>query len=124
MKYFEEAKYIWKTYVPRQGQSETVQGELIRAVEKLRDEAQRNGNCNWDKGFVKFCDYIQMTLLDSNIFDKASRKEVKSSIKRLRKYKSPYLEDDLYDNLTDRIIEWCKQHEEPIIKPYDPKQHR
>jgi hypothetical protein len=48
VKYFEEAKHLWRTYVPKQGQSETVQGELIRAIEKLRDEAQRNGNGNWD----------------------------------------------------------------------------
>jgi len=40
VKYFEEAKFLWKTYVPKKGQSETVQGELIRAIEKLRDEAQ------------------------------------------------------------------------------------
>ncbi|MFD3274338.1 hypothetical protein ACE3MS_30040 [Paenibacillus dendritiformis] len=52
MKYFNEAKYLWQTYVPKQGQAETVQGELIRAIEKLRGEAQRNGNINWDKGFV------------------------------------------------------------------------
>lgn len=52
MKYFNEAKYFWQTYVPKQGQAETVQGELIRAIEKLRGEAQRNGNINWDKGFV------------------------------------------------------------------------
>jgi hypothetical protein len=28
------------------GLADTVQGELLRAVEKLRDEAQRNGNVN------------------------------------------------------------------------------
>ena len=43
MLYFEEAKSIWQTYVPKSGQAETVQGELLRAVEKLRDEAIRNG---------------------------------------------------------------------------------
>ncbi|NOV00028.1 hypothetical protein GC097_08370 [Paenibacillus sp. LMG 31457] len=67
MKYFEEAELLWKTYVPKQGQSETVQGELIRAIEKLRDEAQRNGNDNWDKCFVMFCDYLEITLCDSGV---------------------------------------------------------
>ena len=44
MKYYKETKYLWNTYVPKKGQALTVQGELVRAVEKLRDEAQRNGN--------------------------------------------------------------------------------
>jgi hypothetical protein len=42
--YSEIGKYIWKTYVPKSGQAETIQGELSRACEKLADEAQRNGN--------------------------------------------------------------------------------
>ena len=32
VKYFEEAKRLWHTYVPKSGQADTVQGELIRAV--------------------------------------------------------------------------------------------
>ena len=39
MKYAEEAKQLWQTYVPKSGQADTVQGELIRAIEKLQDEA-------------------------------------------------------------------------------------
>jgi hypothetical protein len=42
---------IWRQFVPSAGQAETVQGELLRAMEKLRDEAARNGNGNWDEGF-------------------------------------------------------------------------
>jgi hypothetical protein len=37
VKYFDEAKTLWKTYVPPKDPAETVQGELIRAVEKLRE---------------------------------------------------------------------------------------
>jgi len=58
MKYFEEAKFIWKNYVPKSGQADTVQGELLRVIEKLRYEAQDNGNINWDDGFEMFCHYI------------------------------------------------------------------
>ncbi len=43
MKYREEAKALWKSAVPSRGQADTVQGELLRATEKLRDEAMRNG---------------------------------------------------------------------------------
>ncbi len=48
--YLEIGRFIWSNYVPKSGQSETVQGELLRAIEKLRDEAHRNGNINWMTG--------------------------------------------------------------------------
>ena len=48
--YRELGRFIWQTYVPKRGQAATVQGELLRANEKLRDESQRNGNINWDEG--------------------------------------------------------------------------
>jgi hypothetical protein len=51
VKYPQEARSLWRTSVPRSGQAATVQGELLQAVEKLRDEAQRNGNINWDGGY-------------------------------------------------------------------------
>jgi len=49
--YFDKARQLWRRYVPRSGQAETVPDELIRAVEKLRGAAQRNGNANWDEGY-------------------------------------------------------------------------
>ena len=56
--YLALGRHIWQTYVPRSGQSLTVQGELLRANEKLRDEAHRNGNANWDEGHELLARYI------------------------------------------------------------------
>ena len=61
-KYFDECNYIWKNYVPEIGQANVLQGELLRELEKLRYEAQNNGNMNWDKDFEYFCDFISETL--------------------------------------------------------------
>ena len=49
--YLAECQYIWKNYVPESGQSEVLQGELLREIEKLRNEAKDNGNVNWDSNF-------------------------------------------------------------------------
>ncbi|MGC6768447.1 DUF6630 family protein [Enterococcus sp. LJL51] len=49
---------IWRLYIPAQGQSTHLYGELLRQVEKLRWEAQNNGNINWDSNFSYFCDFI------------------------------------------------------------------
>ena len=50
MRYLDEAKELWAKYVPQEGQADTQQGELLRAVEKLRHETMNNGNINWDDG--------------------------------------------------------------------------
>ncbi len=124
MKYFEEAKNIWKNQVPKNGQSDTIEGELIRAVEKLRYEAQNNGNGNWDEGLERFCEYIWDILNDSKTFESHSLEEIKFDIKTLLDYKNPYLEDDLYDRVTDRVVEWSIAHNGPIRREIDPKQYR
>ncbi len=63
--------------MPKNGQSDTVEGELIRAVEKLRYEAQYNGNGNWDGGFGRFCQYIWGILNDETVFDIIALEEIK-----------------------------------------------
>lgn len=46
----EEYGRLWDELVPGRGQVPTVQGELIRCVGRLTDEAYRNGNQNWSAG--------------------------------------------------------------------------
>ncbi|WLD92874.1 hypothetical protein [Alkalihalobacillus sp. AL-G] len=124
MKYFEEAKTIWKKYVPKSGQADTVEGELLRAIEKLRYEAQNNENGNWDEGFDRFCTNLWETLNDNSTFNKAVLQEIKADIDILYNYQQPYLEDDLYDRITDRVIEWSLSHNGPIVREKDPSQFR
>jgi hypothetical protein len=106
MKYFKEAKYLWQNYVPKSGQADTVQGELMRAIEKLRDEAQRNGNYNWDNGHIILSNFIKETLCESSVFDDQTKKEIIEDIKVLQNYDYPQTEDEIFDRLTDRIVEW------------------
>ena len=48
-KWWEEQEKLWKKLVPAEGRAKSVQGELIRCMGKLTDEAYRNGNGNWDE---------------------------------------------------------------------------
>ena len=123
MKYFEEAKEIWQQFVPDSGQAETVQGELLRAVEKMRDEAIRNGNSNWDEGFEMLLNYLNEKLLNKEAFNKDEIEETKKILKRLENYDEPYLEDDYYDVLGDRVVKYYKYYGS---KPHknNPKLHR
>jgi len=108
MEYFEEAKNIWRTFVPESGQAETVQGELLRAVEKLRIEALDNGNGNWDTGFDILLEYLEQRLLDNEVYSPEKLNKTKDRLMRLRDFDNPYLKDDLYDDLADRVVEYYK----------------
>lgn len=134
MRYFEDAKQLWKTFVPKSGQASTVQGELIRAVEKLRWEAQNNGNGNWDdeagsvdQGFIRFCDFLEKTLAITPSFDVAALQEIRADVARLRDFEHPYLaylEDHLFDRLSDRIVEFRRYLGKLATHAPDPDQYR
>lgn len=110
MDYFEEAKSIWKEFVPKSGQAETLQGELLRAVEKLRDESHRNGNRNWDNGFKTLSSFLQTNLCDKAIFSKERIRQIKQSLKLISKSKQPCLDDDPYDFLGERVVDFYKHY--------------
>ncbi len=120
-RHFEQARQLWRTAVPRSGQADTVQGELLRAVEKLRDEAQRNGNQNWDPGFELLLDYLRMHLLDGHTFSDDERTGIAADLALIANYDYPHTSDDVYDRLTDRVVEWTHAHPDPIRHEHNPK---
>jgi len=52
-------------------------------VEKLRDEALRNGNVNWSKGHVIVAEFVRDTLINSGLFDESSINEIRRDINGL-----------------------------------------
>jgi hypothetical protein len=124
VQYPEEARTLWQTYVPPRGQAETVQGELIRAIEKLRDEAQRNGNANWDESHVILAEFVRDTLVGSELFDEATNAEVDRDVGRLLDAEVPEASDEPYDRLADRVVEWARAHADPVPHEPNPRLYR
>jgi len=124
MQYFEEARDLWRTYVPRAGQAESVQGEMVRAVEKLRDEAQRNGNVNWDDGFEILARFLRDTLVTSGLFVPTTVEQIERDIVRLLHFDVPETSDEPYDRLTDRVVEWARAHPDPVPHKHNRDLHR
>lgn len=112
--YFEKAKFLWKTYVPKSGAADTIQGELIRSIAKLQDEAQRNGNINWNAMHKGHAEFIRKTLVEANLFSQEENLQINAHIDRLLKYKTPVTDDAPYLYLTHRIVDWYSHHPEPI----------
>lgn len=134
--YFDECKYIWKNYVPKNGQSNCLQGELLREIEKIRCEAQDNGNINWDDDYSYFCDFIVKSLNSQSIFNDNEKEEtavIMNYINDCGFYaqqvnngeisqgdidisKIAYTKDNLYDIICDKIGKLHQSNPSPI--PY------
>jgi hypothetical protein len=120
--YFEKAKYIWQNYVPKSGQSEFVQGELLRAIEKLRDEAHRNGNINFnDLCHIILIDYLREKLTDVALFTDEIIMQINEDLDQLSIEDEPYTWDDIYDRIGDRIVDWNLHYGDDIKHQKNPE---
>ena len=118
------ASWIWHNLVPKSGQCDTVQGELLRSVEKLRGEAQNNGNMNWDAEFEMFIKYLEDQLCGEQRFTGETKNSIKADLATLRNYDKPYTEDDLFDRLTEQVVSYCRLHPRLVPRSKDPNLHR
>jgi hypothetical protein len=121
MRYYEDAKAIWQTEVPRRGQADSVAGELLRSVEKLRDEATRNGNVNWGDGHTRMLAYLRLHLLEPDVLAVNERALASADLDRLRDHERPETDDALYDRLTDAVVLWARAHPDPVPNQHDPE---
>ena len=139
-KYYNECKFIWKNFVPQSGQATVLQGELLREIEKLRYEAQNNGNVNWDSDFAYFCEFIKETLCGKGFYSEEEKTKIiliSEHLKSCGEYaqklydeeisddefdvmKIAYTDDNLYDILADAVGFWQFKNPEPVpFKPND-----
>lgn len=54
---------LWDELVPPSGPAPSMQGEMIRSIGRLTDEAYRNGNINWGEMQVEMLGFLKQHLL-------------------------------------------------------------
>lgn len=129
------ARWIWNYLVPASGQADTVQGELLRAIENLRWEAQNNGNINWHSEFEERVEFLGEVLLADPCFSASAKAQIEADLARLTNFVSPsridecdgelpYVEDDLYDRLVECVVCFCRAHPVVIPRAVDPDLRR
>jgi len=134
---FQIASWVWRNLVPEAGQASCVQGELLRAIEKLRWEAQSNGNANWDDCFVMFVDLLGRHLLGEPGLTSQAKAEITADLDHLKAFRPvddlteeedlgslPHVEDDLYDRLTSHVVSYCRLHPQLVLLEPNPSQYR
>jgi hypothetical protein len=116
---------LWKKLVPLQGQADTVQGELIRAVGRLSDEAFRNGNRNFSRNHQLLCRYMGTILNDPEVFSAQELMEIKRCATRVLRSKIPDIDgpSTSFHRLAEFAVRWCAAHPELIPRELDPKLH-
>lgn len=60
--YANELNEIWERFIPKKGAATSLQGEMLRELEKMQFEIQDNGMINWDEDYDYFCDFLTKNL--------------------------------------------------------------
>jgi hypothetical protein len=120
--YLNTANFLWDTYVPKEGQATTLQGELIRSIEKLEHEIAGNGKINWNEQHVILGRSLRDNLVNSGVFPSEIQREIWNDIDKLIRDEYEVCTDvDVYDRLTRRIVEWYWRNKEPVKRKMNPK---
>ena len=122
-KWWKEHARLWDELVPASGQCETVQGEIVRCIGKLTDEAYRNGNCNWGDGHRRMTEYVEAVLLSDDTFTEDRKARIRADAAEIMDSERPNLggHGTCYYNLTEAVVDWCLAKEALIPRDLDPE---
>jgi hypothetical protein len=119
----EELERLWEELVPKSGQADTVQGELIRCIGKLTDEAYRNGNLNWDTNHELMCKFIGTILDDEKVFSQEERGAIRKAVADIiEEHEDPDVSGDGSPHylLGEMAVRWCLANTAPKPRKEDP----
>lgn len=112
-RYQKEYDALFDLLVPRSGQSESVQGELVRAIRKLESDYKRNGSANFFHSYRSLATLLRRRLRLKSLFDAVTIRQIGADIALMREHgrgRSLNYSDseDCYDRITDRVVEYCR----------------
>jgi hypothetical protein len=115
----ETLKRLTKELVPVGGEADTLQGELVRCIGNLGDEARRNGWMNWDVGDVEAIDVLRRYLPDRAVFSDAICQQIEKSLDTVRYAGEKGADEGVFGYeelkfLAQYVAEWCQHHSDLI----------
>jgi hypothetical protein len=112
---------LTKELVPPSGEAETLQGELVRCINNLADEATRNGWMNWDTGDKESIEVLRRYLPDGKVFSESVQKEIRAALDKICYAGEKGADEGVfgYDQIkfiARHVAQWCNFHKELIYK--------
>lgn len=123
---------LWKKLVPKEGEAETIQGEMVRAIGRIKGDYYKNGFGNWYSYYYDLSQFLAVHLADESTFNPFTVNILRADIRALhacglRCMHMDDLEQTFLDSINDEeeiflrldaaIVVWCERHPEPI--PYN-----
>ena len=114
-----EFKRLWSELVPPFGQAKTVQGELIRAIGRLSEEAYQNHNVNFDQDHAILCQFLRDNLKDPTVFSAEEIQHIDEWIDRILDSKRPDTSGPgtCFSHLAEKVVRWCESKKK--LLPHD-----
>lgn len=110
--YQKEYDTLFDLLVPRSGEAESIQGELVRAIRKLESDYYRNGSANFFPHYRGLATFLRKHLRLKSIFDTATIEQIEKDIETMKEHGRGYVDynegEDCYDRITDRVVEYCR----------------
>lgn len=103
---------LGKELVPLSGEAETLQGEVVRCIANLNNEATRNGWMNWDEGDVESVNVLRRYLPDSDVFSDDICRQIHKALDAVcsagkrEAGKGVFAYEEL-SFLAQQVAEWC-----------------
>ena len=120
--YLSRFSVLAKELVPLMSQAVTIQGELLRCIDNLRDESLRNGNSNWDRANDEEIEFLSEILLDDKSFTPEVCNQLREDLQLIQQAgqsghdypdasSRAYLADGaVFERVMYRVIDWCDEH--------------
>ena len=107
--------------MPLSGEAETIQGEIVRCISNLNEEATRNGWMNWDGGDVESIEVLRRYLPDEAVFSEPVRQQIEKALDIVRYAGEQGADEGVfgYDELkflAQHVAEWCIHYDELTYK--------
>lgn len=124
---------LWDKLVPEEGEAETVQGEMVRAIGRIQGDYYQNGFGNWHQCY-ELSRLLADHLADENTFNPFTAGVIRADIRALDligqwcmysgNLEQTFLSSihdtgKIFQRLDAAIVVWCERHPEPI--PYNQK---
>lgn len=95
---------LWDELVPPNGPAPSMQGEMIRCIGRLTDEAFRNGNINWGEMQVEMVGFLKQHLLAEG-----GEKELVDALRKVGQHTRIDTSGDgsPHYRVSQAVVAWC-----------------